>query len=98
MVKPYTATGLNLSAGNQPLTVLHFKALLNTNDPAAVTFLPNLKPLLTKNTYQLLSTIIAAGITTPHAAALSHPWVRAFQKWLPTASEVLPDEPKTPRS
>lgn len=93
-VKTYTTYGLGLNPGHPVLNTLHFKALLNLNDPGAVEFLPNIKPLLTRNTYQLLSTIIAAGITTPHAAALSHPWVRAFQKWLPTENETFPDEPK----
>lgn len=97
VVKSYTTPGLALTPGHPVLNTLHFKALVNLNDPAAVDFLPNIKPFLTRNTYQLLSTIIAAGITTPHAAALSHPWVRAFQKWLPTANETFPDEPKTSR-
>lgn len=97
MVRTYTTPGLALNPSQPVLNTLHFKALLNLGeDEAAVSFLPNIKPQLTRNTYQLLSTIIAAGITTPHAAALSHPWVRAFQKWLPTPSETFPDEPKTP--
>ncbi|MBI1308585.1 MAG: hypothetical protein GC129_01825 [Proteobacteria bacterium] len=93
-VKHYSAAGLKLQPNQTSLINLHFKALLNTNDDAAITFLPQVKPQLSKSTYQLLSTVVAAGITTPHAAALSHPWVKAFQKWLPTASEVFPDEPK----
>lgn len=74
-------------------TVLHFKALANLNDPKLTTFLPELKPLLSKSHYQLVSTITATGITTPHAAVLSQPWVKQFQKWLTTADETFPLEP-----
>lgn len=74
-------------------TVLHFKALVNLNDPRLTTFLPELKPLLSKSHYQLVSTITATGITTPHAAVLSQPWVKQFQKWLTTPDETFPSEP-----
>lgn len=91
MVQHYTVAGLRNAANHPALLTLHFKALVNQGMPQATLFLPQLKPLVSRQTYQLLSTVVAAGITTPHAAALSHPWVKTFQKWLATDSETIPD-------
>lgn len=93
-VRQYTAAGR--AEGNQTpaLAILHFKALVNLNDPSLTTFLPEIKPYLTKQLYQLVGTVTAVGISTPHAAVLSQPWIKQFQKWLLTPSEVFPEDVK----
>lgn len=90
-VRRLTTIGRQHLPANPALLALQFKALVNLNSPEAAQLLPALKPHLGATRTKLLTTIIQ-GPTSLNARTLGHPFTKAFQTWLTTPSEVLPDE------
>ncbi|RZK98925.1 MAG: heme biosynthesis protein HemY [Rubrivivax sp.] len=75
---------------NAYLLTLQFKALVNLNNPDASELLPTLKPLLGTARHKLLVQIIQGPTALTARPTLDSAWVRAFQQWLPTGSDIFP--------
>jgi hypothetical protein len=90
-VKRLTTLGRPFAPENPRLLVLQFKALVNTNDPAATEALPSLKPLLGRPRHQLLSQIISNPTALAARPLPDQKWLKSLEIWLATPSDVFPE-------
>lgn len=69
---------------------LQFKALVNTGSPQAANLLPLLKPRLGAEYTKLAEHLLQGPTTLTARPLLESRWVKAFEHWLTTPSEDLP--------